>query len=127
MRITIKFTGITEKNHRPRRASHPRRISGLDLTALLFAVSTSPRYVILINQSGIFWLAPMTSSVTWALSTPPNSKVGGGQLCDKLPFPSHSKVSGPQIIFSFLFTNSSLAPSFSHRKHPFSSTPWSAF
>ena len=50
MRIMIKFTGITEKNHRPRRASHPRRISGLDLMALLFAVSTSPRNVILINQ-----------------------------------------------------------------------------
>ena len=88
MGIIIKFTGVTEKNYRPRMASLglKPKISSLNFIPHLFAVSTSPENVIFINQSGIFWSAPVTSSIMWALSIPPATPRGRrGQLFDKIP------------------------------------------
>lgn len=86
-------------------------IRNLDLVSDLMAVPTSPRNVILINQFGIFWAAPMRSSVLWALSILHPLRHHQEAICViKTPASSPPpQMSWPQITFSFPLANDFLA------------------
>ena len=70
---SLALSCVKEKNHRLKMASLTLRpmIPNLDLISDLIAVSILPRNVLLlINQSGIFWSAPIRSSVLGLLHPP---------------------------------------------------------
>ena len=102
-----KWDFLLKKNHRPQMVSLVLKPMILNL----MAISTSPRNIILINQSGIFWSIPRRQSGMWTLSISYRRR---GNLYDKnrYCYLSHKRCPSIKIIYSFLFIISFPAPPF---------------